>query len=71
MIDLKKKDDDEPMFDPGLGFTIFPMARVRHLYYTYYQCFIYTKNTNRKAKNNNVQHFHQWTGILKAMNMTL
>lgn len=27
VIDLKKKDDDESMFDPGLGFTIFPMAR--------------------------------------------
>ncbi|XP_050541939.1 splicing factor 45 [Daktulosphaira vitifoliae] len=27
VIDLKKKDDDDPMFDPGLGFTIFPLAR--------------------------------------------
>jgi len=29
VIDLKKKDEEESMFDPGLGFTIFPMARVK------------------------------------------
>ncbi|XP_050431827.1 splicing factor 45 [Adelges cooleyi] len=27
VIDLKKKDDDDSMFDPGLGFTLFPMTR--------------------------------------------
>lgn len=75
MIDLKKKDDDESMFDPGLGFTIFPMARVRQIYYLNYQ-FCYklhylNKNIFRKEKKSNAHHFHLWIGILMAMNMIL
>lgn len=73
MIDLKKKDDDESMFDPGLGFTIFPMARVKQISYIIsnlvLNCIIYI--IFRKGKNNNAHHFHLWIGILKAMNMIL
>lgn len=52
VIDLKKKDDDESMFDPGLGFTIFPLARVRQLYiYKFWLiCIIYIKTSVGRKK---------------------